>query len=126
MGLVVATSVPASFATDRLDQSSTAQRVTAVFHELREPIYRFLLCGYCSPAEAEEIVQEVFLRMYRDLASGKSIDNDRSWAYIVARNLALKQRRRDKYEQCSLGVLWDDFKESVADPAPSPEEQLLG
>jgi len=62
--------------------------------------------------------------MYRELAAGKSIDNDRSWAYAVARNLALKQRRRDKYEPPSLAVLWDDFKESVADPAPSSEEQL--
>ncbi len=126
MEFALSTTVPAALATDAHNESSPTQRVTVIFCELREPIYRFLVCGYCSPGEAEEVVQETFLRMYRELVAGKCIDNDRSWAYTVARNLALKQRRRDKYEPPSLAVLWDDFKENVADPAPSSEEQLLG
>jgi RNA polymerase sigma-70 factor (ECF subfamily) len=103
-----------------------SNRVTSCFVALREPIYRFLICSYCWPhAEAEEVVQEVFLRMYRDLHSGKIIDNDRSWAYAVARNVALKSRRRDKYSAPSLSVLWDELNERIADTKPTSEEQLL-
>src|SRR5260370_38241600 len=97
MELALSTAVPEALATHAQNESSPTQRVTVIFCELREPIYRFLVGGYRSPGEAEEVVQETFLRMYRELVEGKCIDNDRSWAYTVARNLSLKQRGAATY-----------------------------
>jgi DNA-directed RNA polymerase specialized sigma24 family protein len=37
------------------------------FDELRGPLRRYLLCAGASPADADDAVQETFLRLYRHL-----------------------------------------------------------
>ena len=43
------------------------QRVSELFDELRGSVYRYLIVVMGSPAEAEEICQEVFLEFFRYL-----------------------------------------------------------
>jgi RNA polymerase sigma-70 factor (ECF subfamily) len=76
-----------------------------------------------SPHDGEEIIQEVFLSLFRHLQSGKSRHNLRGWIFRVAHNLALKQRTASQrwYRMTSidLGIA---FQQS--DPSPNPEEQV--
>jgi len=85
--------------------------------------YRVRLLGYVTAFginghDSEEIVQEVFLALFRHLSMGKSRGNLRSWLFRVAHNLALKQRQADR--RCSFGP-WQDV-EAHCDPALNPEE----
>jgi RNA polymerase sigma-70 factor (ECF subfamily) len=68
-------------------------RVSQYFAALREPVYGYLarFCG--SAADAEDLTQEAFLRLYRHLHEGKEIENVRSWLFQVARNLAVSRAR---------------------------------
>jgi len=49
-----------------------------------------------TPADGEEVIQEVFLALFRHLRNGKPRDNLRGWLFRVAHNLALKQRQRSR------------------------------
>lgn len=41
-------------------------------------------------AVAEEVVQEAFYLLYRELAEGKAIENDRAWTFSVVRRQAVR------------------------------------
>ncbi|MGH9900086.1 MAG: RNA polymerase sigma factor, partial [Pyrinomonadaceae bacterium] len=49
----------------RLGTVKLEQKVGQLFERLRDPIYRYLVTTFGNPAEAEEITQEAFLRLYR-------------------------------------------------------------
>ncbi|MGH9904838.1 MAG: RNA polymerase sigma factor, partial [Pyrinomonadaceae bacterium] len=46
------------------------QQVARIFETLREPVFHYLIAVFGNAAEAEDITQEVFLRLYRALHSG--------------------------------------------------------
>lgn len=73
--------------------------------------------------DAEEVVQEAFLCLFRHLQRGKSRENLRGWIFRVVHNLALKQR--DASERlCEITA--DDWAtvETQPDHAPNPEQLL--
>jgi RNA polymerase sigma-70 factor (ECF subfamily) len=71
--------------------------------------------------EAEDVVQEVFLALFRHLRLDRSRRNLTGWLFQVSHNLALKQRKR--VQQRAIAP-WDDRVDQPVDPAPNPEAQL--
>jgi len=90
--------------------------VTGLFDQYREPLLRYLWSSGLPVSDGEEILQDVFLSLFRHLAGGKSLDNTRGWLFRVARNLALKRRYRLRRE--SFAAADSDL---TVDPAPDPE-----
>ena len=74
-------------------------RVTRLFEEAREDVYRYLLTLGLHPPQAQEAVQEVFLRLYAGLRKGEEIENPRGWVFRVAHNYGLKVRERQSSEE---------------------------
>jgi RNA polymerase sigma-70 factor, ECF subfamily len=70
--------------------------VINLFDQFRNPLLRYTLSLGLSAHDGEEIIQEVFLALFRHLQLGKSRRNLRSWIFRVAHNLALKQRAANK------------------------------
>jgi RNA polymerase sigma-70 factor (ECF subfamily) len=107
----------------RLDRTATAvqERVTGLFEESREDVYRYLLTLGLRPERAQETVQEVFLRLYTSLKKGDDIQNPRGWIFRVAHNYGLKVRARQASE--------DPFDAAVelqlASHAETPESALI-
>jgi RNA polymerase sigma-70 factor (ECF subfamily) len=85
----------------RKEQTGTAlqERVTVLFEESRDDVYRYLLTVGLHPPQAQEAAQEVFLRLYATLRKGEEIQNPRAWIFRVAHNLGLKVRARQHSEQ---------------------------
>lgn len=46
-----------------------------------------------SDTEANDVVQEVFLRLWRQLGTGRQMDNAKGWAYRTAYRLAMDEHR---------------------------------
>lgn len=101
------------------------ERVTQIFDELREPVYRYLLCRSATPAEADDIIQETFLRLYRHLNAGGNEGNLRGWVFRVAHNLSINEIKRYKHLFSTAPEGLAELELSHADPAPGPEELLL-
>ncbi len=102
---------------DRLEEA-----VVDLFDQFRDPLLRYLSNFGLALPDGEEIVQDVFLLLYRHLQREKSRENLRGWLFRVAHNLALKRRYRTRREfemrteACAL--------EPAVDPNPNPETQL--
>jgi len=101
------------------------QRVTQLFEELRDSVYRYLIVVVGSPAEAEEISQEAFLEFFRYLQNGQTIHNFRAWIFRVAHNLAINQLKSRKYVLTMDSAFWDELCKLRPDPHPTPEQTVL-
>ena len=74
--------------------------------------------------EAEDVVQDTFVALFRHLNLGRNQSNLVGWLFQVAHNLALKQRgkRRRQQERDS----WDEaLVGRQTDPAMDPEARLM-
>jgi RNA polymerase sigma-70 factor (ECF subfamily) len=96
----------------------------ALFEEFRTRLLRYAMgFGLCSH-DAEEVVQEVFLSLFRHLRMGRSRKNLRGWLFRVAHNLALKRRYASQRAR-QVDSNADPVLDARCDPGPSPEQQLI-
>jgi RNA polymerase sigma-70 factor, ECF subfamily len=103
-------------------QDTTLQdRVSRLFEESRDDVYRYLLTLGLHPPKAQEAVQEVFLRLYATLRKGEAIENPRGWIFRVAHNYGLKVRER----QISEEPFDVNLEARLTEPAENPEQELL-
>jgi RNA polymerase sigma-70 factor (ECF subfamily) len=95
------------------------------------PIIHFLFRMVRNQAIAEEMAQEVFLRVYRSRTSYRAEAKFTTWLYRIATNLAVNHARDSKNERAVQTVYLDSpdeetgTKPDVADDDPSAEQQLL-
>jgi RNA polymerase sigma-70 factor, ECF subfamily len=103
------------------DERPVRREAAQWFDELHLPVYRYLVCLGLGSADAEEVVQETFLRLFRHLAGRRSRDNLRGWIFQVARNAVRDRRKSPQWKQT---VRLDPLI-GIVDPRVGPEEQLL-
>ena len=103
----------------------TEEQTVQLFDELRAPVLRYLASLGLRATEAEEVVQEVFLSLFRQSHRNVSGEHLRAWIFRVARNLALHRHRSKRRRPEDLfGLDFLPYKDAV-DPQPTPEEQAL-
>jgi len=103
--------------------SELENEIIGLFDEFRIRLLRYALSFGLSVHDGEEIIQEVFLSLYRHLLLGRSRKNLRGWLFRVVHNLALKQRHAARGVRET--ILSDgSLMEKQIDLAPNPEEQL--
>ena len=79
---------------DSSGSQKPAHEIGPIFEQLRLPVYRYLLGVLRSPAEAEEITQEAFVRLLEEVQAGRRVREVRTWIFRVARNLAMDLYRQ--------------------------------
>lgn len=104
-----------------LGQDST---VLALFMNHRGALVNYASGIVGDNAQAEEVVQEAWLR-YGAAALGRRLEEPVGYLYRVVRNLALDRRRRLNLEDRHTAGQAGALAESLADAAPSPEEEAI-
>jgi len=91
----------------------------------------FLFRMVRNQAIAEELAQEVFLRVYRSRQSYRAEAKFTTWLYRIAANLAVNYARDTKHERAAQAVYLDapdpetGATQDVADEEPTVEQRLL-
>ncbi|MCA1651565.1 MAG: sigma-70 family RNA polymerase sigma factor [Acidobacteria bacterium] len=75
-------------------QVTSRQRLGDLFHEWGPGVYRFALGLVRRPHEAEDVLQETFLKLMRHLDAGGDESNLRAWVFTVAANACRDRMRR--------------------------------
>ena len=97
----------------------------------RRPIISFMYRMVHNQAVAEELAQEVFLRVYRARATYRAEARFSTWLYRIASNMAINHARDTKYERASASIFLDQADEDtgskpdVADFRPLAEQDML-
>jgi RNA polymerase sigma factor (sigma-70 family) len=124
-------SIPAPANWEDTSFAPAREQATAAFLRFREPVYRYIVNAHRNPAEAEEIAQEAFLRLFRALCRGERIHNIQVWVFTVARNHAIslaRKRRRFSFpfaKPQDRQDKEDSLGPSFVDPSPTPEQNLI-
>jgi RNA polymerase sigma-70 factor (ECF subfamily) len=95
------------------------------FTELRIPICRYLLALGLDPGQAEEVLQETFLRLCQHLAADGREANLRGWVFRVAHNLARDEHRRKRRRPAQSFEDAQGSMDAQADSRATPEQQLI-
>lgn len=92
----------------------TDREITEIYHRQIDTVYRICYSFMKNKPEAEDMVQETFLRL---IASGKTFKNQRhekAWLIVTASNLCKDQLKRLYRNDEDL----DDHAELAGDPGP--------
>lgn len=103
--------------------SADEREVIALFEDFRLPLLRYVVSRGLSVHDGEEVIQEVFLALFRHLQAGRSRRNLRGWIFRVAHNLAAKQHHANRKAEARLDSN-QILAESHPDATPNPEEQV--
>jgi RNA polymerase sigma-70 factor (ECF subfamily) len=116
------------------DEELLALLATDLDHHFRllvenyqQRLYRFALHLTGHPADAEDIVQEAFLRAYHAL-KGFSVSKIRvvklrQWLYAITLNVFRNRERRSEHPSIPLDLSESSPLLYIADEAPGPEEE---
>jgi RNA polymerase sigma-70 factor (ECF subfamily) len=96
--------------------------VLTLFDHRAPQLLRYVTSLGLDAEETEDVVQEVFLALFRHLRLGRDASNLTGWLFRVAHNLALK--RRHKIRQRAHDSRDEILLRQQIDPAPDPETRL--
>ncbi len=102
-----------------------------LMNKYRRQMVHFMFRMVHNQAVAEEMAQEVFLRVYRARETYRAEAKFTTWLYRIATNLAVNHARDTKNERLAPKVLLDEPEyesgsmPDVADSTPSAEANLL-
>jgi RNA polymerase sigma-70 factor (ECF subfamily) len=138
---LAASSLPAGLAGDlsQMTDAEIMQRAGAgdeacldfLIAKYRRPIISFMYRMVHNQAIAEELAQEVFLRVYRARATYRAEARFSTWLYRIASNMAINHARDTKYERASASIFLDQADEDtgtkpdVSDLRPIAEQDML-
>ncbi|MEK6325101.1 MAG: RNA polymerase sigma factor [Acidobacteriota bacterium] len=101
-------------------QSGDREALNDLLKAVQEPLYRYILSLARDEHLAEDVLQEVFIRIYRKLRWLREPDVFRSWAYRIATRETLRRLKRERR--------WDDQVRDEATlqaiPTPPSREEL--
>jgi RNA polymerase sigma-70 factor (ECF subfamily) len=96
---------------------NASHAVQELFREHGAAVYRFAVALLRHPQDAEDVVQETFLKLLRHLGAGGSLENIRGWLFTVAAHaLRDRQRRRVRW------MPWGPDHEGIVDPPDLVDE----
>jgi len=102
-----------------------------LIEKYRKPIINFMYRMVHNQAVAEELAQEVFLRVYRSRQTYRAEAKFTTWLYRIATNLGVNHARDTKHERAAQTIYLDQpdpetgTTPDVADARPVVEEELL-
>ncbi|SDK92820.1 RNA polymerase sigma-70 factor, ECF subfamily [Natronincola ferrireducens] len=94
-----------------------------LYQKYKEPIFSYIYYLSSNPTEAEEICQDVFLKVYLNIDKFEGRSSFKTWIYRIAKNTFLESKRKAKRE-----ILIDEvhlFESSLINRETTPEVNLL-
>jgi RNA polymerase sigma-70 factor, ECF subfamily len=104
---------------------------TYLLEKYRKPIIHFMFRMVRNQAVAEELAQEVFLRVYRSRESYRAEAKFTTWLYRIATNLGVNYARDTRHERAAQNIYLDQpdaetgTTPDVADSRPTVEFELV-
>ena len=73
-----------------------SEPIVELYDELRPALFGYLVCLGLMPEQADDIIQDAFVQLFRVLQTGSDVNNPRSWLFRVARNLSFNLQKRER------------------------------
>jgi RNA polymerase sigma-70 factor (ECF subfamily) len=95
--------------------------ILPLYDEYRPRLYRYMRSMQLGPEQAEEIVQETFMRLTMQFRKGGELENVRGWIVRVAHNLAVNLLKKESGRIVDADSRLSEMR-NLVDPSSGPEE----
>ena len=98
-----------------------------LFQKYKTPVFNFVMRLLCNRADAEDVVAEVFMKLYTHRHSYKPQAKFSTWLFTIARNTSISRvRARNRFTSLWVSSRQTDTYEEIAvpDSGPLPPERL--
>ncbi|MEQ2467709.1 RNA polymerase sigma factor [Niallia hominis] len=95
--------------------------IDELYRQYNQELIHFLIYLGVKKEEAEDLVQEVFIRVLKTKCSFKGESSERTWLYTIAKNIAIDHFRKQKNSysfDCEIPI-------HIKDEQALPEEMAL-
>lgn len=106
----------------RLSDLGQFEAVAAAFDTYHAELYSFLRRSTRDERAAEDLLQETFLRLTREVDAGRTPEHLRAWLYRVATNLAVSRGRRVTTALAWIGL---HGRQAAGEGVESPEQDVI-
>lgn len=89
------------------------------------PLFAYVYQLVGDVERAHELVQETFLRLYREREKLRAVENARAWVYAIASNVTFKALRRRSRRQRFSWQVTQDLQTPERDPTARAGDQTL-
>jgi RNA polymerase sigma-70 factor (ECF subfamily) len=106
-------------------EAITRMRDTNLLHYI-DGLYGYAMALTRNQAEAEDLVQETYVRAIRGAESLRSGSNVKSWLFTILRNIRLNQLRQQRAAPKFIELDADEGKTDIAiETSPDPYAHML-
>ncbi len=101
-----------------------------LLHRYERPVYSYVCRLIDDPVEAEDLTQDIFVKVFRKIDGFREDSSFKTWLYRIAANEAANRRRwfsRHRWREVRDSVLGADLHRGLAkltDPSRSPFERV--
>lgn len=102
-----------------------SEKVHSLFEQLHIPVFRYVMRKTRDSGQAEDITQETFLRLFRQLGKDPSLENPKAWLFTVASNLAVDAGRGNSHLQDLDEAAWAKMEDTRVGSGTDPEKLTM-
>jgi len=103
-----------------LDFEHLDDRITDIYHQYYLDVYRFLICFSGNQSEAEDMTQEVFIRVLNNLSNLHKVNNLKTWIFSIAKHVSIDHYRKKRL----VGLFTDGFFTQIISADREPSEVM--
>lgn len=96
------------------------EKIMSIYQAYYLDVYRFLICFTGNQNEAEDLTQEVFIRVLNNLSSLQRVNNLKTWILSISKHVAIDHYRKKKF----LNLFSEGFFSKIVSSDKTPSEQL--
>jgi RNA polymerase sigma-70 factor, ECF subfamily len=101
----------------------------AIFNELYKKyhtdLFNFLFYMVQSREQAEDLVQEVYIRVLKSYQNFKGDSSEKTWLFAIARNVAIDHFRKQRGWKQKMIAKWEIADLPIKDNSPLPDEVVF-
>ncbi|MEK4231327.1 RNA polymerase sigma factor [Solibacillus sp. FSL H8-0538] len=103
-----------------IDLKNVESSIVVIYNNHYLDVFRFLVCFSGNQNDAEDLTQEVFIRVLKNLPNFKSGNNLKTWIFSIAKHVAVDHYRKKKF----ISVFKNGFFTQLESNDKKPDEVL--
>lgn len=103
-----------------IDLKNLESSIVAIYNKHYLDVYRFLICFSGNQNDAEDLTQEVFIRVLKNLPHFRSGNNLKTWIFSIAKHVAVDHYRKKRL----ISVFKDGFFAKLESNEKKPDEEF--
>ena len=105
-----------------LDTDSLEDRIIEIYRDHYGDVYRFIICFSGNQNDAEDMTQEVFIRVLNSLSTFNHAVHLKTWIFSIAKHVAIDHYRKAKFTSIFKERFFKQLKSNAKDPHELAEQ----